>query len=93
MCCGEAQSRPIYQERCGSNDQIYNDQMEAICAELLQNAGLGGDLARTAMVIRVTVEGVFLDMMTRSRDEAVATVYCCAQAFFRKHFSARGLIG
>jgi AcrR family transcriptional regulator len=94
---GEAQSRPMYQERCGSNDQIYNDQMEAICAELLQNAGLSGNPARTARVIRVTVEGVWLDMMTMntpySRDEALATVYCCAQAFFPRHFNTQGLIG
>lgn len=94
---GEAQSRPMYQERCGSNDQIYNDQMEAICAELLQNAVLSGNPARTARVIRVTVEGVWLDMMTMNtpygRDEALATVYCCAQAFFPKHFNTQGLIG
>jgi TetR/AcrR family transcriptional regulator, transcriptional repressor of bet genes len=94
---GEAQSRPMYQERCGSNDQIYNDQIEAICAELLQSSDHGGNPARTARVIRVTVEGIWLDMMTMnspySRAEALATVYCCAQAFFPQHFDAQGLIG
>jgi AcrR family transcriptional regulator len=93
---GEAQSRPMYQERCGSNDQIYNRQMEAICAELLKEAGAVGDAARTARVLRVTTEGVWLDMMTMSepydRQEALATVFCCAQAFFPRHFSAGGLI-
>jgi AcrR family transcriptional regulator len=94
---GEAQSRPMYQERCGSNDQIYNDQMEAICAELLQEEKQAGNPARVARVLRVTTEGVWLDLMTMntpySRDEALATVYCCAQAFFPKHFNAGGLIG
>jgi hypothetical protein len=94
---GEAQSRPIYQERCGSNDQIYNKQMESICAELLKEAGVDGNAARTARVLRVTTEGVWLDMMSMKepydRQEALATVFCCAQAFFPKHFTANGLIG
>jgi AcrR family transcriptional regulator len=94
---GEAQSRPMYQERCGSNDQIYNEQMEAICAELLKEAGVSGDAARTARVLRVTTEGVWLDMMTMNepydRHEALATVFCCAEAFFPQHFSSNGLIG
>lgn len=91
---GEAQSRPIYQERCGSNDQIYNDQMEAICAELLQDPR---QAPRVARVLRVTTEGVWLDMMTMNtpydRAEALATVHCCASSFFPQHFNADGLIG
>lgn len=93
---GEAQSRPMYQERCGSNDQIYNDQMEVICGQLLQETQENRNAARVARVLRVTIEGVWLDLMTMNtpygRDEALATVYCCAQAFFPKHFSASGLI-
>jgi AcrR family transcriptional regulator len=93
---GEAQSRPMYQERCGSNDQIYNKQMEGICADLLKEARISGNAARTARVLRVTTEGVWLDMMTMNepydRQEALATVFCCAQAFFPKHFTANGLI-
>lgn len=93
---GEAQSRPIYQECCGSNDQIYNDQMEMLCTQLLQDSGNGGNPARTARVLRVTTEGVWLDMMTMNSPydpaEALATVYCCAGAFFPKHFNADGLI-
>lgn len=91
---GEAQSRPIYQERCGSNDQIYNDQMEGICAELLENPHRA---PRVARVLRVTTEGVWLDMMTMNtpydRAEALATVHCCASSFFPKYFNAGGLIG
>lgn len=93
---GEAQSRPMYQERCGSNDQIYNDQLEGICAQILENTGRAGNAARIARVLRVTSEGVWLDLMTMNtpygRDEALGTVYCCAQAFFPQHFSADGLI-
>lgn len=93
---GEAQSRPMYQERCGSNDQIYNDQLEAICAELMTQSGKVGNPVHIARVLRVTIEGVWLDLMTLTtpygRDEALATVYCCAQALFPQHFSANGLI-
>lgn len=94
---GEAQSRPIYQERCGSNDQFYNDKIESICAELMAQSGMPGDATRAGRVLRITTEGVWLDLMTMnipySRSEALATVYCCAQAFFPKHFNAQGLIG
>lgn len=94
---GEAQSRPMYQECCGSNDQIYNRQMEAICAELMLEAGQSGNPARAARVLRVTSEGVWMDLMTMNtpyeREEALATVHYCAQAFFPKHFNGDGLIG
>ena len=94
---GEAQSRPIYQERCGSNDQFYNDKIESICAELMAQSGIPGDATRAGRVLRITTEGIWLDLMTMNipytRSEALATVYCCAQAFFPKHFNAQGLIG
>jgi AcrR family transcriptional regulator len=83
---GEAQSRPLYQEECGSNDETYNRTLETICAELLADSGGAGDPARIARVLRVTTEGVWLDLMTMqkpySRDEALATVLTCAAAFF-----------
>lgn len=92
---GEAQSRPMYQERCGSNDENYNRRMEAICAALLAEGGYPGTPARIARVLRVTIEGVWLDLMTMSApyapDEALATVHACAAAFFPGHFGEAGL--
>ncbi len=92
---GEAQSRPMYQERCGSNDEAYIRQLESICAALGAAGGYGGTPARTARVLRVTIEGVWLDLMTMTdaygRDEALATVYACATAFFPRHFTEAGL--
>ncbi len=89
---GEAQSRPIYQERCGSNDAHYNRTMEDIVARLMAEGGYAGDPARVARVLRVTVEGVWLDLMTMntpySREEALATVMVCAESFFPRHFGA-----
>ncbi|MBI1172593.1 TetR family transcriptional regulator [bacterium] len=94
---GEAQSRPLYQAQCGSNDDAYNRRMEEICARLKALGGYAGAPARIARVLRVTVEGVWLDMMTMSPTysvaEAQATVHTCAAAFFPRHFSEAGLIG
>lgn len=93
---GEAQSRPIYQENCGSNDQIYNDQLEALCARMNADHGYSGNPARVSRVLRVTVEGVWLDMMTLSApydlQEAQATVMTSVAAFFPRHFNAKGLL-
>lgn len=88
---GEAQTRPIYQEQCGSNDAEYNRTLEALCEEMMAAHGYTGNAARIARVLRVTTEGVWLDMMTMhapyTRDEARATVMTCAAAFFPRHFS------
>jgi AcrR family transcriptional regulator len=92
---GEAQSRPIYQQQCGANDQDYIVLMESICARLIADNGLPLKPDRVARVIRVTIEGVWLDMITMSgpysRKEALRTVYTCAMAFFPKYFDEKGL--
>ena len=69
--------------------------MEDVCATLIATGGYGGDPARIARVLRVTTEGVWLDLMTMvdpyDRDEALATLMTCAAAFFPRHFTDRGL--
>ena len=94
---GEAQARPIYQEECGSNDDLYIEVLEAICAGLIAADGSGLDARRVARVLRVTIEGVWLDLMTMNApydgDEGQGTVFTCAAAFFPKHFTGAGLIG
>jgi AcrR family transcriptional regulator len=91
---GEAQSRPMYQDRCGSNDEDYIRHMEAICVALTREGGYSGTPTRSARVLRVTVEGVWLDMMTMTRpygiEEAQGTVFACAAAFYPRHFSEAG---
>lgn len=92
---GEAQSRPLYQTSCGSNDDAYIRTMEDVCAALIGTGSYAGDAARIARVLRVTTEGVWLDLMTMvdpyDRDEALATLMTCAAAFFPRHFTDRGL--
>ncbi len=93
---GEAQSRPLYQEHCSSNDADYIRVLEGVCGDLIRTGGYSGDAAKVARVLRVTIEGVWLDLMTMkspySRDEAMATVKTCAAAFFPRHFDGSGLV-
>ena len=94
---GEAQCRPLYQEHCGSNDEAYLAAIEAICMDLQRDGSYSYNPTRAARVLRVTTEGVWLDMMTMntpySRAEALTTVYACAAAFFPKHFTDEGPVG
>ncbi len=93
---GEAQSRPVYKDKCGTNDDEYNALMERICAALVTSRKIASEPVFVARVIRVTIEGVWLDMMTMnepySRAEARRTVFTCAAAFFPQDFTVDGLI-
>lgn len=92
---GEAQCRPMYQEKCASNDEEYFAVLLRICADLAAEGGYSYKPPMVARVLRVTLEGVWLDMMTTNtpyeRDQALLTVYACAAAFFPKHFDDDGL--
>ncbi len=87
---GESQSRPMYQARCGANDDLYNATLEGICAQMNADYGYAHDPARTARLIRIMTEGVWLDLMTLaqpySADEAFATVMVGAAALYPRHF-------
>lgn len=93
---GEAQNRPIYQEQCGSNDLEYVRMLEDVCARLKDEGGYRFSAEHVARVLRVTIEGVWLDMITMttpySREEALRTVHVCAAAFYPQHFDEAGLI-
>lgn len=88
---GEAQSRPIYQEACGEKDAAYVHQLEAICAELARLGGYAVDPVIAARILRVVIEGTWLDMMTLQHPytpaEALRTVMSTAALCFPKHFS------
>lgn len=92
---GEAQSRPFYQEACGAKDDAYNLRLEEICQRLSDLGGYGRNAGRVARIIRVTIEGTWLDLMTMAspygRDEALATARSCAAMCFPDHFTEAGL--
>lgn len=87
---GEAQSRPLYQESCGENDAAYNAKMEAICAQLATEGGYNATPVQLARILRLTIEGTWLDLMTMhspyDAEEAHRTARTCAGILFPKHF-------
>ena len=62
-----------------------------------QAAEGGGDPVRIARLLRITTEGVWLDMMTMTDPydaaEAMRTTFTCAAAFFPRLFDENGLVG
>jgi len=93
---GEAQGRPLDQDRASANDGLYIVQIEGICAALMAEGGYGGHAARVARILRITTEGVWLDMMTLPQPydvtESQATIHAGAAAFFPRHFGPEGLL-
>ena len=93
---GETTSRPLYQQECAANDARYIAQLEQFCARLIASGGYDLRAEQVARVLRVTSEGLWLDLMAMatpySRDEALVTLYTCAAAFFPRHFDDNGLI-
>jgi AcrR family transcriptional regulator len=93
---GEAQSRPIYQQECASNDRRYIKRLEGICAALIKEGDYSLNAVRTARVLRLISEGLWLDILSMqnpySRKEAINTQYSCAATYFPKHFNGEGLL-
>lgn len=93
---GEAQGRPLYQERASANDDLYIARLEDICRRLMAEGGYVGEVRRNARVLRITAEGVWLDMMTMTAPydvrESQATIFTCAAAFFPRHFGLEGFL-
>lgn len=93
---GESQSRPLYQSRCGANDALYNRTLVEICRQM--NLAHGYDLnpERTARLIRIMTEGVWLDLVTLegpySVAEAFETVMLGISALFPRHFMTAGKV-
>lgn len=94
---GEAQTRPMYQEHCSANDLFYTSTIESLCQRMNDEHGYTSDAIHTARVLRVVTEGLWRDLMSMTepyeRDEALATVWICAAAFYPRHFGPEGLLG
>lgn len=94
---GEAQSRPLYQQKCAASDAEYAQTVEAICADLIQEGGYRHDPALVSQALRAMIEGLSLELMTASGASsakiALRAVYGALSAYFPKHFRADGLAG
>ena len=89
---GESQSRPLYQARCGANDEHYNQTIKDICARMNSVYGYRHDPERSARLIRIMIEGVWLDMMTLVKPypvaEALDTIFAGLSALYPQQFPA-----
>jgi TetR/AcrR family transcriptional regulator, transcriptional repressor of bet genes len=87
---GESQSRPLYQARCGANDLLYNTTLVDLCATMNAQHGYTPDPERTARLVRIMLEGVWLDLMTLEQpysvSEALETVLAGTRALYPRHF-------
>jgi AcrR family transcriptional regulator len=93
---GEAQSRPLYLEQCGENDRAYIQAFEMACNDLIADGGYQLDCRLAARTLRLTIEGVWLELTLSARpysfEEARQTAFFCAATLFPRHFSPEGLI-
>ncbi len=93
---GETPNRPLYLDQCGGNDRAQIEAFEDICRALAAEGGYTLDYRRAARVIRLTIEGVWLELMFSAKpysyDEAVKTAFFCAATLFPRHFSEDGLL-
>lgn len=91
---GESQGRPLYQERCGANDERYNRTLEAICTRMNEAHGYTCDAVRAARLIRIAIDGTWLELMTLvnpyDQEEALMTVWTCAGGLYPRHFGPLG---
>lgn len=88
----EAPSRPSYQRLCGERDASYIRQIESVCSDLVTEAGYGVDPIHAARILRLVIEGIWLDMVTietpYSLADARGTVAAALALCFPRHFSA-----
>ena len=91
---GESQSRPLYLSKCGENDELYIRTLEDVCAGMNARYGYTIDPRRAARLIRITIEGTWLEMMTLLNPydppEAKLTVWTCVHLLYPRHFGPEG---
>lgn len=92
----EAQSRPIYQENCAEFDLEFLQIIEKLCCDLTEEGGYPSLPEHTARAIRVTLNGLWFDLMTMtgpySREESMQTMFNMLMAFYPRHFDHRGAL-
>jgi AcrR family transcriptional regulator len=92
----EAQSRPIYQENCAGFDLEYLHVIEKLCVDLTEEGGYPSVPEHAARAIRVTLNGLWFDLMTMSgpysREESLATMFNMLMAFYPRHFDHQGAL-
>ena len=93
---GEAPNWPLYFAQCAENDQAQVEAFEAACGAVIAEGGYGTDHRLAARVLRLSIEGVWLELTLSPPpyplEEARRTAFFCAATLFPRHFDADGLI-
>ena len=93
---GETQSRPAYQKICGGRDAFRIASMEGLCIELVKDGGYDLDPVHAARILRLVVEGTWLDMMTiensYSSEDGRRTVETALSLCFPGHFPSESFL-
>jgi TetR/AcrR family transcriptional repressor of bet genes len=93
---GEIQSRPMYQAHGAAYDLEYAETIERLCAAIIAEGGYPYDADAVARVVRVTLEGLWFDLMTSDEpypiNDALSSMFQLATAFFPKHFDMSGVM-
>lgn len=93
---GEIQSRPIYREHGADFDIEYAETIKRLCGALIAEGNYPYEVDAVARVVRVTLEGLWLELMTASEpypvDQALRGMFHLAMAFFPKHFGKEGAL-
>ena len=93
---GEIQSRPIYREHGVDFDLQYAETVRRLCADLIEEGGYPFDVEAVARVIRVSLEGLWLELMNTPEpypvQDALDAMFQLAMAFFPKHFGKKGAL-
>lgn len=93
---GEARNQQLYLKQCGENDRAQIRAFEETCGRLCEEGGYGIDPQLAARVLRVTLEGVKLELMLSAMpytfEDARRTAFFCVAMMFPRHFNSSGLI-
>ncbi len=87
---GEAQSKPMYQAKCGANDAAYGALIVDLCRAVIEDGGYDLRAEVVARALRCLSEGLWLEMMTApttaALDAGKAAALATVGAFFPRHF-------
>jgi TetR/AcrR family transcriptional repressor of bet genes len=89
---GEVQSRPAYRKICDERDQYYDDTIEGLAREIIEEGKYGGVTAEAvAMILTSMTNGLWLSCLISpasfDRHKALDTLMEYLSIIFPKHFS------
>ena len=89
---GEVQSRPTYQKICDERDQYYDDTIERLAAEIIEDGDYEAVAAESvAIVLNSMTNGLWLSYLispgTFDRQKALDALLSYLSSVFPKHFS------